>query len=310
MDRRGFLMTTLAALALPQGAAAAGQEGAAPFSAGTQPPRTALPDLACDCHMHIYDSRFPIAPTAKLTPPDASVADYRKLQARLGLSRTIVVTPSTYGTDNRVTTEAIRELGPTARGVAVVSPDITDDELKAVDAAGIRGLRFNLTTGAFLTPEMIEPMARRIADLGWHIQVNMTPEQMLAQAGMLAALPVPLVIDHMGRIPQPEGVNHPLFALIRRLLDGGRTWVKLSGPYISSADGSADFADVARLGRALVEAAPERLVWGSDWPHPTRDADAKPDDAAMLDVIAGWAPDPAVRQRIFVTNPAELYRFY
>ena len=309
MDRRGFLMTGLAVLALPQAVGATGQEGGVPFSAGTQPPRTALPDLACDCHMHIYDSRFPIAPTAKLTPPDASVADYRKLQARLGLTRAVVVTPSTYGTDNRVTTEAIRQLGPSSRGVAVVSPDVADDELKALDDAGIRGLRFNLTTGAFLTPEMIEPMARRIADLGWHVQVNMTPDQVLAHQDALARLATPLVIDHIGRIPQPDGVDHPLYALIRKLLDAGRTWVKLSGPYISSADGRADFADVGHVARLLVEAAPERLVWGSDWPHPTKDADAKPDDAAMLDVIAGWAPDPAIRQRIFVTNPAELYRF-
>ncbi|MDO5631609.1 MAG: amidohydrolase family protein [Paracoccus sp. (in: a-proteobacteria)] len=259
--------------------------------------------------MHIYDSRFPVAPTARLTPPDASVADYRKLQARLGLTRAVVVTPSTYGTDNRVTTEAIRALGPASRGVAVLSPDSTDTELKALDAAGIRGLRFNLTTGAFLTPDMIAPMAQRIADLGWHIQINMAPEQMLAHAGTLAQLPAPLVIDHIGRVPQPDGVSHPVFALIRRLLDGGRTWVKLSGPYISSTDGRPDFADVGHVARALVAAAPERLVWGSDWPHPTRDQNAKPDDAALLDLIADWAADPTLRARILVENPAELYRF-
>lgn len=279
------------------------------FSAGTEPPRTALPDLACDCHMHIYDSRFPTAPTAKLTPPHASVADYRKLQTRLGLTRAIVVTPSTYGTDNRVTTQAIRDLGPTARGVAVLSPEAQDDELRALDAAGIRGLRFNLTTGAFLTPEMIEPMASRIADLGWHVQVNMTPDQMLAHADALGRLAAPLVIDHIGRVPQPDGMDHPVYSLIRRLLDGGRTWVKLSGPYISSADGSADFTDVGRVARSLVEATPERLLWGSDWPHPTKDKDDKPDDAALLDLIVGWTSDPSVRERIFVTNPAELYRF-
>lgn len=223
MQRRDFIAAAAAAVTIPCLVSAAGKPGAVQFSAGTEAPGVSLPDLACDCHMHVYDSRFPVAPTAKLTPPDASVADYRKLQARLGLSRAVVVTPSTYGTDNRVTTEAIRALGPSARGVAVVLPDLPEPDLRALDAAGMRGVRFNLTTGAVLTPEMIEPMARRIEPLGWHLQLNMAPDQLLAHAETLGRVPVPLVIDHIGRVPQPAGTSHPVHRLIRRLLDGGRT---------------------------------------------------------------------------------------
>ncbi|POR48327.1 amidohydrolase family protein [Bosea psychrotolerans] len=304
MRRRDFLAATAATLSTAPMRALAEP---VPFSTGTQPPRLKLPALACDCHMHIYDSRFPAAANATLRPPDASVSDYRKLQRRLGSGRNVVVTPSTYGTDNRVTLAAIEAFGQTARGIGVVGPDVTPAELKALHDGGIRGIRFNLAVGAFLKPEMIAPTAKKIAALGWHIQVNMAPELLVALGDTLAELPTPIVLDHLARIPQPAGISHPAFAVVRRLLDKGHGWVKLSGAYISSADGSADFADAGAVAAAFVKAAPERMLWGSDWPHPTKTD--KPDDAFLLDLVGRWAPEEGTRQRIFVTNPATLFGF-
>jgi len=304
MKRRDFLAAGAAMLVAPPMHA---QAQAVPFSAGNQPPQIKLPAFACDCHMHIYDSRFPAAASATIKPPDATVADYRKLQARLGTTRSVVVTPSTYGTDNRVTLAAIEQLGADARGIGVVGPDVTLAELKKLHDGGIRGIRFNLAVGAFLKPEMIAPLSRKVAELGWHVQVNMAPDLLVSLGDTLADLPTPIVLDHLARIPQPAGVAHPAFAVARRLLDKGHGWVKLSGLYISSTDGSADFVDAGTVAAAFVRTAPERMLWGSDWPHPTK-AD-KPDDAALLDLVSRWAPQEQTRQRIFVDNPARLFGF-
>lgn len=283
----------------------------APFSAGTRAPKLAAPALACDCHMHVYDGRFPAAPDATLRPPDASVDDYRRLQQRLGTTRNVVVTPSTYGTDNRCTLEAIAGLGATARGVAVVEASVSEGELKRLDAAGVRGIRFNLSLGTATTVDMIAPLSRRAHAFGWHVQLLMPPGLLVEIEARLHELPSPIVFDHFGRIPLPEGVASPAFAAIRRLIDDGRAWVKLSGAYLVTQAGAPGYADVAGLAKAFVTAAPERVVWGSDWPHATASAGRQPmpDDADLLDLLLDWAPDEATRARILVDNPAELYDF-
>ena len=282
-----------------------------PFSAGTRAPKLTAPALACDCHMHVYDGRFPAALGAALRPPDASVDDYRRLQQRLGTTRNVVVTPSTYGTDNRCTLEAIAKLGPPARGVAVVNTSVSDTELKRLDGLGVRGIRFNLSLGAATTADMIAPLARRVHALGWHVQLLMPPGLLVEIEALLHELPAAIVFDHLGRIPLPEGVTSPAFAAIRRLIDNGRTWVKLSGAYLVTQAGAPGYGDVAGIARAFVTAAPERVVWGSDWPHATASAGRQPmpDDADLLDLLLDWAPDEAVRTRILVDNPAELYGF-
>jgi predicted TIM-barrel fold metal-dependent hydrolase len=282
---------------------------AVPWSAGTEPPNLKAPPNACDCHMHIYDSRFPVAPNAKLRPPDASVDAYRLLQKRIGATRNVVVTPSTYGTDNSCTLDAMAKLGATARGVAVVDTSVADAELKRLNDLGVRGIRFNLVQSGATTVDMIEPLSKRVNDLGWHVQIHMLGGQIVEIADLLQRLPSPIVFDHMARIPEPAGVDHPAFALARKLLDKGRTWVKLSGAYMDTRTGPTAYADVSKVARAYVKAAPERMVWGSDWPHPTEKADAKPDDAILFDLLADWAPDEATRDRILVDNPAALYRF-
>ena len=282
-----------------------------PHSVGLDRPAPALPAGACDSHMHIFDPRFPASPHWKRQPPRAEVAAYRLLQQRLGTSRTVVVNPSTYGADNACTLDALAQLGEQARGVAVVAEDVADDELDRLAAQRVCGLRVNFVTPqswGVTTPQMLTTLARKVARLGWHIQVFMHPEQLVELEPVLAALPVPLVIDHMARIDPAEGADAAAFAAARRLLDGGNTWMKLSGVYMRSRDGAPAYRDAFALGRALVEAAPERLVWGSDWPH-TTETPGTVDDAALADVLAAWCGDEAVRRRILVDNPAKLYGF-
>jgi predicted TIM-barrel fold metal-dependent hydrolase len=290
------------------GVAAAEARDVVPWSSGTEPTKLKAPPNACDCHMHIYDSRFPVAPNATLRPPDASIDAYRLHQRRLGTTRTIVVNPSTYGTDNSCTLDAMAEFGDTARGVAVVDTSVTDAELERLNVLGVRGVRFNFVQSDATTLEMLEPLSKRVNVLGWHIQLHMLGDQIVAAASLLHRLPSPIIFDHLARIPQPAGVDHPAFAAVLDLLDKGRTWVKLSGAYMNTKTGSP-YPDASLIARAFVKAAPERLVWASDWPHPTEHADEKPNDAILFDVLADWAPDEAIRNRILVDNPAALYGF-
>ena len=313
--RRTFIQgaSALAATGLAQ---REGRAEGAPNSSGTQAPKLKAPPGACDCHHHIYDpARFPPSRPSAQQVPNARVEDYRLLQRRLGLGRDIVVTPTPYPapvSDNQVTLDAIRQLGPNARGVVIVYPEITDAELKAYDAAGVRGVRYSLTSGrpgaaSTASPADIEAMSKRVNALGWHVQFNTTAEQIVAAEDLLKRLASPIVFDHMGHLPQPEGIGHPGFRIIRELIDKGRTWVKLSVTYDSSKDGPPGYADVNRVGQAYVRAAPERLVWGSNWPHPSEPD--KPDDAMLFDLLAQWAPDEATRNRILADNPATLYGF-
>jgi predicted TIM-barrel fold metal-dependent hydrolase len=221
------------------------------------------------------------------------------------------VQPRNYAVDNRVTVDAITRLAPDARGVAVLHPTVTDAELKALDGAGIRGIRFSLgdPATAVVTPDMVEPLARRIADLDWHIQFNVEGEQVVEFADIFQRLPTTMVFDHLAHPTLPAGVNHPSHVIIRRLIDSGRTWVKLSGAYSNTRVGPP-YPDATATAQAFVRAAPERLVWGSDWPHPGVVAVGdKPDDALLFDLMSVWAPDESVRNRILVQNPETLYGF-
>jgi D-galactarolactone isomerase len=282
---------------------------AVPWSSGTELPKLKMPPDACDCHHHIYDSRFPIAASATLKPGDAKVADYRALQNRIGTTRDVVVQPSTYGTDNSCTLDALGQLGATARGVAVVDTSVTDAELKRLAGLGIRGIRFNLVQSGATTVEMLEPLSKRVADLGWHVQIHQLGDGIVQMQDILMRLASPIVFDHMGRIPKDVGVNHPAYAVIGKLIDKGKTWVKISGAYMDTKVGPPTYADSTKLAQAYVKAAPERMVWGSDWPHPTEKPDAKPDDAVLVDLLPEWAPDEKTRNRILVDNPAALYGF-
>lgn len=283
----------------------------APFSAGQGRACVPVPPGACDCHVHLYDARFPAVPGARLTPPDASGADYRQLQQRTGTARVVFVTPSTYGTDNRPLLQALAAFGAGARGVAVVDEAISDAQLQALHQAGVRGVRLNLSLGVTSTAAQLEPLAARIAPLGWHLQL-LAPPALLAELGQrLMRLPVSLVLDHFGRIAPAMAGWHPAHALVLRLLDAGRTWLKLSGGYIVSPTGLVEDAGVAALAHGYLRAAPQRLVWGSDWPHASASAGhhPMPDDAQQMELLAQWAGDAAALHRVLVDNPAELYGF-
>ncbi len=278
-----------------------------PNSSGTNAPKLKAPANAVDCHIHIYDPRF-APPVAK--PLNGTVQDYRLLQKRIGVSRVVIVQPRNYAVDNSVTVDAIRQLGiANARGVAVLRPTVTDAELTSLDDAGIRGIRFTVGNPehAVVSIDMIEPLARRIAAYGWHVQLNMPAAKIVEHEAMLRRLPTTIVFDHMGKPPLPAGVNHPSHKIIRSLLDAGRAWVKISGAYIVSDSGPPAYADATAVAQEFVRAAPERAVWGSDWPHPG--PKIHPDDARLFDLLAEWAPDEKIRNRILVDNPMKLYGF-
>jgi len=285
-------------------------QNAVPNSSGAEPAKLKAPALACDCHHHIYDAvRFP--PSQPGAEPNARVAEYRLMQRRIGTTRNVVVTPRPYVTDNRVTLDAIAQLGANARGVAVIHPTVPDAELDTLARGGIRGIRFSLaanpTTAAATTLDMIEPLSKRVNALGWHVQINMDADQIVAAEDLWKRLPSAIVFDHMGHIPQPISMKHPAFTIIRTLVDKGRTWVKLSVTYDNTKDGPPTYADVAKVAQAYVRAAPERMVWGSNWPHPNEPK--KPDDAVLFDLLGQWAPSAATRNRVLVENPEILYGF-
>lgn len=287
----------------------ASSTAAVPHSSGTRRPRLTAPRGAVDCHMHVYDPRFASSPHWKHDPPQAPLAAYRKLQERLGTSRTVVVQPSTYGTDNTCMLDALAQLGESARGIAVVEPDTPDGQLRDMHASGVRGVRVNFLmpqSWGVTTAARLRATANRVAAYGWHVQVLMSADQIVQMRDVLESLPTPLVIDHLGRLPQPAGTAHAAFGVVCRLLDRGRTVVKLSGAYMGTQSGPPAYEDTSRVAHAYVRAAPEQVVWGSDWPHPTETP--KPDDADLFDLLLDWAADDA-RRMILVDNPQRLYGF-
>ncbi len=282
-----------------------------PHSAGTAAPSRRLPPGACDSHMHIFDPHFPPSPHWHRTPPVADVPAYRLLQRRIGTTRTVVVTPSTYGVDNRCTLAALAELGPQARGVAVADADVDDAELQRLDLQGIRGLRVNFyspQSWGVTTPTMLATLADKVVALGWHIQVLARPATLVELAPVLRSMPVPVVIDHLGLIGSMDGADGTAFKVVRRLLDGGRTWIKLSAPYIRSESGAPTQDGRDAVAGALLAAAPERMLWGSDWPHTVADPGSV-DDAQLVDRLRSWCADDRQMDRILVDNPAYLYGF-
>ncbi|MDR3562212.1 MAG: amidohydrolase family protein [Negativicutes bacterium] len=309
----GLTLAALSGMGLQPGYAALYSDDGpiqVPFSSGTQRAKTKMPPNATDCHHHIYDSSFGLDPNSTLRPPDASIADYRLLQKRLGTTRDVIIQPSTYGVDNHGLASVLEKFGlATTRGVAVVNTEVTDAELKKLDAVGVRGIRINLAIpGGATNMEMVKTLAGRVAPFGWHIQINATDEQILEGMDVWESVPCQIVFDHFAHVPEPDGANHPVFFAVVSLMQKGKAWVKLSAAYQESKVGPPTYADSGMVARAFVREAPDRLVWGTNWPHPT-EKHTKPDDALLLDLLAEWVPDEAIRNRILVDNPAKLYGF-
>ena len=287
-------------------------------------PSFEVPAGACDCHVHVFPdpARFPFFAGRSYTPPVATAADLLQLQRDLKLSRVVIVQPSVYGTDNRATLDGIRELGPQrARGVAVIDPSTTPAQLEELQQAGIRGVRVNLETAGVVDPaasgQKLKAAVEQVQARGWHVQTYTRLSIIDALKDQLMQMPVPLVVDHFGGARGELGVSQPGFASLVELVKAGKAYVKISGAYRSS-NAAPDFADVTPLAQALIAANPDRIVWGTDWPHPntslkkaaTEISEPVPiDDGLLLNNLAKWAPDAATRRKILVDNPARLYGF-
>jgi len=275
-------------------------------------PKIKPPSNSCDTQAHVFGpaSQFPYAEGRGYTPPDSPIEAYLRLLDTLGLDRGVIVHGSAHGADNRVTLHGIATAPDRLRGVAVVDPAISDNELEAMAEGGIRGIRLStMLKGAFGT-ELLETMAARIRDLGWHIVIHLNEVAEIAElAPRLRRLPVGVVIDHLGRVRGGEGTSHPGFqALLALLRDQGNIWAKLSSWYRLSDQGPP-YDDMTPLARALIEARADRIIWGSNWPHPILWDCPMPNDGDLFDQFMGWAGDDATRKLILVDNPAMLYGF-
>ena len=271
-------------------------------------PREKAPALTCDSHFHIFGpyDRFPLSAGRTYDPPPALVPDYLAMAEMLGIQRMVVVQASVSGTDNGVTLDAVRQFGAEhARAVVVIDDSFDAPALRRMHDQGARGVRFNMVSGNGTPEDQLETLARRVAPLGWHIQIYAEGEKLEGVAPVLARLPVEVVIDHCGGVKAGLGLDHPQFQALLRLLDTRRAWLKTSS-YRASSIGRP-WNDVAANVQALVARAPERCVWGTDWPH--QQIEPMPDTTGFLDQFMAWVPDPALRHRILVDNPARLYGF-
>ena len=286
----------------------------APPDREPRPPRTTFPPLACDTHAHIFEGRFPYTKERIYTPPDSNLSDYLKMLRTLGCERAVLVQPTVYGTDNAAMLAALEVAGPGFRAVAVTTPDISESEIATLHRTGVRGLRFNVVDRRDnknqIPADMLRGVAKRIAPHGWHIEMLVNLDEAGDFAPLLGTLGVPVVLGHLG-YPKGGAVTWPqtrAFFDLLRLVDGGRCWVKLTGPYRITTAPDLPYADVDEPARRLVAAAPERMIWGSDWPHVMKKKPMR-NDGDMADLLERWVPDAATRKRILVDNPAALYRF-
>jgi len=275
------------------------------------PPKDLAPPGACDCHAHIFGpvDQFPFCHTRKYTPPEASLEAFHHLLDTLGFSRAVIVQPSVYGFDNRATLAAIKAAGGKFRGVAVIDPArISDGELDRMHHIGIRGVRINQAYDQTLNMEYLHKVVEKIQRLNWHLQLFVNLNRFADFRRQLGELPVDVVIDHMGFMGCAKGISNPHFQDLLALLGTGKCWVKLSGAYRLSAQRDVPYSDVAPFAEALVNANPDRCVWGTDWPHPHLNVPV-PNDGDLLDLLSKWVPEAKIRHRILVDNPASLYDF-
>jgi 2-pyrone-4,6-dicarboxylate lactonase len=277
-------------------------------------PKLRLPQRSCDTHAHIMGpkAKYAYSPARIYTPPDCLLADYLHMLDMLGVERAVLVQPSVYGTDNTVMLEAMKTAGNRLRGVAVVDEDIPDDELKSLDAAGVRGVRVNIVDVKDRKPgtlpmDALRELAQRIAPLGWHLELLMHADEFPDLDEKFADFPVDIVLGHLGYLTQGAPLDHPGFQALLRLMKAGRAWVKLTGPYRITSE-RLPYSPTVPFAHALIEANRERVLWGTDWPHVMLKG-LMPNDGELADVLAQWIPDMATRQQVLARNPEKLYRF-
>jgi 2-pyrone-4,6-dicarboxylate lactonase len=271
-------------------------------------PKFAAPPGACDAHCHVFGpaDRFPYAPERRYTPPDAPKEKLAALHRHLGLERAVLVQASCHGKDNRAMLDAIATSDGRWRGVAMVGKDVSDRELEALHAGGVRGVRFNFVQHLGGAPDLdaVNRVLARIAPLGWHVVLHLDAEDIAAYRGFLDGLRLPFVIDHMGRVEAGHGVGQRPFRLLLELMANPLAWVKVSGAERVSSAGPP-FQDAVPFAAALIDAAPDRVLWGTDFPHPN--VTWMPNDGGLVDLFPLFSADEAVRRKVLVDNPARLY---
>jgi predicted TIM-barrel fold metal-dependent hydrolase len=306
-------------------AAAASRAMFAKASQPATPVNFAIPAHACDCHTHMVGdpARFPFLPGRTFTPETALPEEMSALHRALHIERVVMVTPSFYGTDNSCLLYGIKARGATGRGIAVIDDKTPESDLDAMDKAGVRGIRLNLQTTGAVEPaigrQRFQAAVARLKSRGWHIQVYSGLAVVSAIKDLVLDAPMPVVFDHFGGARAALGLDQPGFADLVELVHSGKAYVKISGAYRASTQ-APDYADIIPFAKALIAANADRVVWGTDWPHPDttiipgrRPTDITPmlqiDDGRLLNQLAVWAPDAAIRKKILVDNPARLYRF-
>lgn len=320
LNRRELLLASVAA-GVAMNTKAAFAKAAQPAT----PVNFEVPAGACDCHTHIHPDpeKFPFFAGRVYTPELASPEEMSELHKALKMERVVVVTPSIYGTDNSASLFGMKARGANARGVAVIDDKTSESDLDAMDQAGVRGVRLNLATGGTNDPNVARPRfqaaVERMKNRGWHIQIYTNPAMITAVKELVAASPVPVVFDHFGGAQAAQGIEQPGFNDLLELVKSGKAYVKISGAYRASKLGP-DYPDATPLAQALIATNPDRIVWGTDWPHPDsvtppgkQPSDVTPlfqiDDGRLLNQLPVWAPDAAIRKKILVDNPAQLYGF-
>ncbi len=282
-----------------------------PPVADTRTPDLAVPALACDAHCHVFGpaDKFPYHPDRPYTPPDASVEDFRRLQSILGFERAVIVQATCHGTDNAAMLDAVASSGGKYRGVAMVDDGFSESDFRDLHDGGVRGVRMSFARHLAGPPDFTE--VKRTADMirpmGWHLVLHLEAVDVVENADQLGALRVPIVIDHMARLKPELGVGQEAFQLLLGFVRDAGFWVKVTGAERMSATG-APFHDLVPFAQALIEAAPDRILWGTDWPHPNING-VMPNDGDLVDLLALYAPDEETRRRILVDNPARLYGF-
>ena len=275
-------------------------------------PQFAVPVGATDCHAHVFDSEGPskLDERRSYSPSHATLEHYNKLHKVLGITRGVVVQPSVYGVDNATTMQAVAHAADRLRAVVVLDENVDPQTVLRLHHQGARGVRINMLFGSSAKLDNLKQLTRTIRSVerGWHLQLLVDVSTFDNVYQWVKSLDIDVVFDHMGHFPLHKGINEPGFQAMLRLLDENRCWVKLSGAYRLSDVGDLPYSDVDTIAQALVLQNPERLVWGSDWPHP-QFVGNMPNDGQLLDELARWAPDEFCRNRILVDNPARLYDF-
>jgi predicted TIM-barrel fold metal-dependent hydrolase len=286
------------------------RELAQPPDPNPKKPKLALPPGACDCHIHLFGpvTKFPFAADATYESREALPETNIALQDHLGLSRAVVVSGGAYGRNYAVLADALERFPHRFRGVALMPEQATPAEFRKLTQLGVRGLRFISAARGNVLPHIDEDVAHRAADHGWHIQFYPHGTDIVEHEQRLLALPNVIVLDHFAAVPAAGGTDQPAFKTLRRMLDTGRVWVKISGPMRCTRE-EYPYAPVTALARALVAHAPERLVWGTDWPHVNMNDRKMPNDGDLVDLLSEWVPDEATRKLILVDNACELYGF-